>query len=67
VALKLVQGTDERLNKEMVTQFLKIREEDLPTYPVRIRWNLDEMDFASISDDTDDSYTSGIDPEELKY
>ena len=66
-ALKLVQGSDERINKEMLAQFLKIREEDLPTYPVRIKWDLEGMEFDSLEDEEGGGYSSGIDPAEMKY
>jgi hypothetical protein len=66
VALKLVQGSDERINREMLAQFLKLREEDLPTYPVRIRWDLEGMEFGSL-EDTEEGFAAGIDPEEMKY
>jgi hypothetical protein len=66
IALKLVQGSDERINHEMLMQILKIREEEMPAYPTRVRWDLQEMEFAQIDDD-DTAHLSGVDPETLTY
>jgi hypothetical protein len=66
IAMKLVQGSDERMNKEMLTQLMKMREEDLPTYPVRVKWDLEEMAFESLEDGAG-GYVSGVNPEEMKY
>jgi hypothetical protein len=66
VAMKLVQGSDERLNKEMLMQLLKVREEDMPTYPTRVRWDLGEMQFNEVGEE-DAAYLSGVDPESLQY
>jgi replicative DNA helicase len=63
IALKLVQGTDERVNREMLMQILKIREEDMPTYPTRVRWDLEGMDFSEMGEDD----LSGVDPEQMSY
>jgi replicative DNA helicase len=65
VALKLVQGPDDRANREMLMQLLKIREEDMPLHPTRVRWDFEDMDFTVSADD--DATLSGVDPETIQY
>jgi replicative DNA helicase len=60
VAMKL---NLDRENREMLMQLLKVREDDMPLDPTRVQWDLENMAFGQLDDDS----FSGIDPEQIKY
>jgi RecA/RadA recombinase len=46
VALKVMQDSDSRMNKEMIMEALKFREEDLPARPIRVAWDFEAANLG---------------------
>lgn len=68
VALKLVQGADERAAKEMLIHFLKMREDEKPERAHRILWNLDTMTFGELSSaEEEDADAVAVPPSDISY